>query len=87
MLSTKLTPLRPSINGMVKPKYSSNNKLTEPFYPNKICIATAPTNCGMIRGIIPKVWTRAVPPKLNRVVKNDNGMAMIDATTTDIDAR
>jgi hypothetical protein len=64
-----MTPLSPSMMGMVKPNHSLMMRLTEPFSPNSNSIATAPTKGGMIRGTTPRVWISTAPPKLNRVVK------------------
>ena len=57
------------MNGMVKPKCWSSSRLTLPLLPNSSCIATAPTNGGMINGTTPRVWISSAPPKLKRVVK------------------
>ena len=38
---------------------SSSSRLTEPLRPNSSCIATAPTNGGMISGSTPSVWISA----------------------------
>ena len=69
MLSTRITPFSPSMNGMVKPNHSSSSRLTDPFSPSSNSIATAPTKGGMMSGTTPRVWISMAPPKLKRVVK------------------
>lgn len=69
MDSTKITPFKPSINGILKSNHWSSIKLMEPLVPKSNFIATAPTNGGIIKGINPKLWIRTDPLKLNRAVK------------------
>ena len=57
------------MNGMLKPNQSSSSRLTEPLRPNSSCIATAPTNGGMISGSTPSVWISSAPRNRKRVVK------------------
>ena len=56
------------MKGMVKPKCSRSSRFTVPLRPKISDIATAPTKGGMISGMKPRLWIRAEPPKLKRVV-------------------
>ena len=57
------------MNGTLKPKASLSSRLTEPERPNSSCIATAPTNGGMISGSTPRVWISSAPRNRKRTVK------------------
>ena len=54
--------------GSDTPKWSSSSRLTEPLRPKISCIATAPTNGGMISGSTPSVWISSAPRNSKRTV-------------------
>ena len=64
-----MTPFSPSMNGIVKPNQSFSSRLTEPLRPKMSCIATAPTNGGMMSGRMPSVWMSSAPRNSKRTVK------------------
>ena len=68
MDSTKITPFKPSINGILKPSHWLSIKLIEPLLPKSSFMATAPTNGGIIKGIKPRLWISTDPLKLKRAV-------------------
>ncbi|MNE58341.1 hypothetical protein D3C80_1533640 [compost metagenome] len=55
--------------GSVKPKYWSSSRFTVPERPKISCMATAPTNGGMISGSTPSVWISRAPRNSKRTVK------------------
>ena len=69
MLSTKVTPINPSMIGTVKPNQSFSSRLTEPLRPKMSCMATAPTKGGMISGSTPSVWINSAPRNSKRTVR------------------
>ncbi len=69
MLSTKITPVSPSMMGTVKPNQSSSSRLTEPLRPKISCSATAPTKGGMISGSTPSVCISSAPRNSKRTVR------------------
>ena len=56
------------MNAILKPNASFSSRLTLPLRPKNSCIATAPTNGGMISGRNPSVWISTVPRKAKREV-------------------
>ncbi|MNU01994.1 hypothetical protein D3C72_2455630 [compost metagenome] len=72
------------MKGMRMPNQSFRIRLTVPLRPKSSCMATAPTNGGMISGMKPSVWMISEPRKSKRVVKTASGKAMALAQTTDM---
>ncbi len=64
-----MTPFNPFMNGIVTPNQSLSRRFTEPERPKISCIATAPTNGGMMSGSTPSVWISSAPRKRKRTVK------------------
>ncbi|CFO04445.1 Uncharacterised protein [Bordetella pertussis] len=64
-----MTPFNPSMKGRVMPSQSSSSRLTLPERPKISCMATAPTNGGMISGSTPRVWISSAPRNSKRTVK------------------